>query len=36
VANKEVANEICNQKPTDIEGFVAKGLNQHPMFEYCN
>jgi len=36
VANKEVANEICNQKPIDIEGFVAKGLNQHPMFEYCN
>ena len=36
VANKEAANEICNQKPTDIEGFVAKGLNQHPMLEYCN
>jgi 4-diphosphocytidyl-2-C-methyl-D-erythritol kinase len=36
VANKEVANEICNQKPTGIEGFVAKGLNQHPMFEYSN
>ena len=36
VANKEVANEICNQKPTDIEGFVAKGLSQHPMLEYCN
>lgn len=33
VANEKVANEICNQKPTDIQGFVAKGLNQHPLFE---
>jgi 4-diphosphocytidyl-2-C-methyl-D-erythritol kinase len=35
VASKEIANDICNQKPKDIQGFVAKGLNQHPMFEYC-
>lgn len=33
VANEKVANEICSQKPKDIQGFVAKGLNQHPLFE---
>ena len=31
VADKEVATEICNKKPKDIQGFVAKGLNQHPL-----
>ena len=34
VANKETAVEICNQKPKEMDGFVAKGLNQHPLFEY--
>ena len=33
VANKNVAIEICNQKPENIMGFIAKGLNQHPLFE---
>ena len=34
VASEEVANEICNQKPKEVHGFVAKGLDQHPMFSY--
>lgn len=34
VANKETAVEICNQKPKEMDGFVAQGLNQHPLFEY--
>ncbi len=35
VASEQVAIDICNQKPKDVHGFVAKGLNQHPLFEYC-
>ena len=31
VADIEVATEICNKKPRNIQGFVAKGLNQHPL-----
>ena len=34
VANKETAVEICNQKPKEMDGFIAKGLNQHPLFEF--
>lgn len=30
VANESIANAICNQKPDNVRGFVAKGLNQHP------
>lgn len=33
VGNEKIANEICNKKPTNVIGFVAKGLNQHPLFE---
>ena len=36
VADKKIANDICSQKPKNIQGFVAKGLNQHPMVEYCS
>jgi 4-diphosphocytidyl-2-C-methyl-D-erythritol kinase len=36
VANEKIATEICNQKPKTIRGFVAKGLSQHPLFEYAN
>jgi 4-diphosphocytidyl-2-C-methyl-D-erythritol kinase len=36
VANEKIATEICNQKPKNMRGFVAKGLNQHPLFEYAN
>ncbi|MEO6117751.1 MAG: 4-(cytidine 5'-diphospho)-2-C-methyl-D-erythritol kinase [Methylotenera sp.] len=32
VANEQIAMDICNQKPKEIQGFVAKGLNQHPLF----
>lgn len=35
VPSEKVAIDICNQKPNDIQGFVAKGLNRHPLFEYC-
>ncbi len=36
VANEKIANDICNQKPKEVLGvsvfgFVAKGLNQHPL-----
>ena len=31
VASEEIANKICNEKPESIRGFVAKGLNQHPL-----
>lgn len=34
VASEKVANEIYSQKPSDIQGFVAKGLSQHPLFDY--
>jgi 4-diphosphocytidyl-2-C-methyl-D-erythritol kinase len=34
VADEQVAIDICKQKPKEIDGFVAKGLNQHPLFEY--
>jgi len=31
IASEKVATEICNQKPSDMRGFVVKGLNQHPL-----
>jgi 4-diphosphocytidyl-2-C-methyl-D-erythritol kinase len=36
VNNEKIANDICKQKPENIRGFIAKGLNQHPLFEYAN
>ena len=36
VPNEKVATEICDQKPDNVRGFVAKGLSQHPLFEYCS
>lgn len=27
------ANEICAQKPSDMQGFVAKSLHQHPLYD---
>lgn len=30
VADEKIANAICSQKPENVRGFVAKGLNQHP------
>ncbi len=31
VVDEKTAVDICNQKPKSIQGFVAKGLNQHPL-----
>jgi 4-diphosphocytidyl-2-C-methyl-D-erythritol kinase len=31
VPDKQTAINICEQKPENIQGFVAKGLNQHPL-----
>jgi 4-diphosphocytidyl-2-C-methyl-D-erythritol kinase len=31
VVDEKTAVEICNQKPKNIQGYVAKGLNQHPL-----
>ncbi|MDI1297825.1 4-(cytidine 5'-diphospho)-2-C-methyl-D-erythritol kinase [Methylotenera sp.] len=31
VVDEKTAGDICNQKPKDVQGFVAKGLNQHPL-----
>jgi 4-diphosphocytidyl-2-C-methyl-D-erythritol kinase len=36
VADKKTANEILSNKPNDIDGFVAKGLNQHPLMHYAD
>lgn len=35
VADEKIANAICNQKPDNVRGFVAKGLNQHPFSAPC-
>jgi 4-diphosphocytidyl-2-C-methyl-D-erythritol kinase len=36
VSNEKIATDICKQKPENIRGFIAKGLSQHPLFEYAN
>lgn len=36
VANEEIANRIYSAKPATIRGFVAKGLNQHPLLNYAD
>ena len=36
VANEQIAIDICRQKPNDVQGFVAKGLNQHPLINYAD
>lgn len=41
VASEKIATEICNQKPNDVlgfsvQGFVAKGLNQHPLVDFAS
>ena len=33
VTEEKVATKICNQKPSNVQGFVAKGLNQHPLID---
>jgi 4-diphosphocytidyl-2-C-methyl-D-erythritol kinase len=36
VVDEKIAAEICNQKPKNIQGFVAKGLNQHPLIDFTS
>jgi 4-diphosphocytidyl-2-C-methyl-D-erythritol kinase len=36
VTSEKIAVEICNQKPEGIQGFVAKGLNQHPLIDFAS
>ena len=36
VGSLEIANRICSAKPANIRGFVAKGLNQHPLYHYAD
>ena len=41
VASEKVATEICNKKPSNVlgfsvQGFVAKGLNQHPLIDFAS
>ena len=36
VVDEKVATKICNQKPKGIQGFVAKGLNQHPLIDFTS
>lgn len=36
VANKEIADKICSEKPESVRGFVARGLNQHPLINYAD
>jgi 4-diphosphocytidyl-2-C-methyl-D-erythritol kinase len=35
VANEQDAVKVLDQKPNDITGFVTKGLNQHPLYDFC-
>ncbi len=36
VATEQIANEIYAQKPEKFRGFVAKGLNQHPLSDFAS
>ena len=36
VSSLEIATRICSAKPDKIRGFVAKGLNQHPLYHYAD
>jgi 4-diphosphocytidyl-2-C-methyl-D-erythritol kinase len=36
VNSKQEADAIFAQKPNDIAGFVTKGLNRHPLFEFAH
>lgn len=35
VENEQDALKVLGQKPKDITGFVTKGLNQHPLYDFC-
>ena len=34
VVDEKIATKICNQIPIGVLGFVAKGLNQHPLMNF--
>lgn len=36
VSDELTANEILRNKPSHIDGFVAKGLGQHPLMHYAD
>lgn len=36
VPDEKTANEILSNKPIHVDGFVAKGLNQHPLMQYAD
>ena len=41
VASEKIANELWQQKPKEVlgfsvQGFVAKGLNQHPLIDFVS
>ena len=36
VDSQTKANEILAQKPANTGGFVAKGLDKHPLFDFCS
>lgn len=36
VGDENIANEICEKKPEKFRGFVAKGLNQHPLKDFAS
>lgn len=36
VTSLKIAHEIFDMKPENIRGFVAKGLNQHPLISYAD
>lgn len=36
VESQAIANAICDKKPANVFGFVAKGLNQHPLVDFIS
>lgn len=35
VENEKAALQVMGEKPTHLSGFIAKGLNQHPLYDLC-
>lgn len=35
-SDENAANRVLQDLPADMQGFVAQGLDQHPLFEYCD
>ena len=36
LASEDAANRVLEDLPDDMQGFVAQGLDRHPLFEYCD